>query len=224
MLFKKEVTVLEKVRFGIHFCGMCEEMFSENIMIYRPYHSIVKGFTEEDLHVYGVNSVKDILEIVKCDADIIECLEKLGVEDLPITSAYVHDHNCLLGFQKDKEISSIMHELKIGELQFECFLVVGGASISNETGYRFTVHSDERMHLFLPHVHVSKGEVEVRYSLIDFSPLDSHVNPHKRDYKKHIKPFLVDNHKVLIEMWQRNLEGYTTPVIDQDGRQYYNES
>ena len=52
----------------------------------------------------------------------------------------------------------------------------------------------------MPHVHISKSGVEIRYSLEDLTPMDPLVNPHKRDSKKIILPFLKNNQSKLLEM------------------------
>lgn len=76
----------------------------------------------------------------------------------------------------------------------------------------------------MPHVHVSKAELEIRYSLETLQPMDLLINPHKRDNKKIITPFLQHNHEKLLEMWILNTMGYSTPEINQDSQQFYSES
>lgn len=76
----------------------------------------------------------------------------------------------------------------------------------------------------MPHVHVSKAGVEIRYSLETLLPMDSLVNPHKRDNKKIITPFLQRNQERLLEMWSYYTKGYTTPEITQEGQQFYSAS
>ena len=55
-------------------------------------------------------------------------------------------------------------------------------------------------------------------------PIDSLVNPHKRDNKKIILPFLKENQKELMGLWQLYMDGYTSPEITQEGQQFYAES
>lgn len=81
-----------------------------------------------------------------------------------------------------------------------------------------------KIHEHLPHVHVSKAGVEIRYSLESLLPMDSLVNPHKRDNKKIITPFLQRNQERLLEMRSYYTKGYTTPEITQEGQQFYSES
>lgn len=45
----------------------------------------------------------------------------------------------------------------------------------------------------MPHVHVTKAGIDIRYSLETLLPIDPLVNPHKRDNKKIIVPFLQNN-------------------------------
>lgn len=212
-----------ELQFNIYSCGMSEETFSEQIMIYKPNSSIVKSFTEEALHQFGIVYVSQLIDHLKKDIVIRESLGTWGLENFSIPTVYIHHHGYLLGLQKDKPVSAVFHELETHRLEF-IYFVVGGASIHNETSYRFTIHPDEKIHEHMPHVHVSKSGVEIRYSLETLLPIDPLVNPHKRDNKKIITPFLQHNHKQLLEMWSYYTKGYTTPEITQDGQQFYSES
>lgn len=77
----------------------------------------------------------------------------------------------------------------------------------------------------MPHVHVEKGGVEFRYSLETLQALDlSLTKPRKYEEKKRISPFLKKKQNMLLEMWYHNLNKYSTPVIREDGAQFYAES
>lgn len=192
-------------------------------MIYKPNSSIIRNFTEDILQKLSITYVSELICYLRKDTEIAESLGTWGLENFSISTVYIQHHGYLLGMQEDKPISAVFHDLETHRLEFAYF-VVGGASIHNETSYRFTIHPDEKIHEYLPHVHVSKAGVEIRYSLETLLPIDPLVNPHKRDNKKIITPFLQHNQKQLLEMWNYYMEGYTTPEITQEGQQFYSES
>ncbi len=202
---------------------MSEETFSEQIMIYKPNSSIANSFTEETLRQFTIVNVGELIDYLKKDIVIRERLGAWGLENFTIETVYIRHQAYLLGLQKDKPISNIFRDFEMDRLEFAYF-VVGGASIHNETSYRFTIHPDEKIHEHMPHVHVSKAGVEIRYSLKTLLPIDPLVNPHKRDNKKTITPFLQQNRDQLLELWSYYTKGYTTPEITQDGQQFYSES
>ncbi len=215
---------MKEVQFNIFFCEMNEETFSEQIMIYKPDRHIVRRFTEETLSRLHIIYAGEWIACLKRDAKIRQALDTYGLENLTLATVYIQDQDYLLGLREDKSLSQIFDDLKTNRLNFIYFVVGGGASIHNETSYRFTVHPDEKIHAHMPHVHVSKGGVEIRYSLETLLPIDPLVNPHKHDNRKIIIPFLQQNHERLLQMWSRYVKGYTTPEITQDGRQFYSES
>lgn len=211
------------LRFSFYFCGMSEETFSDQIMIYKPNSSIIRIFTEDELQKLSIVYVSELIDYLKKDAEISENLGTWGLENFSIVTIYILHHDYFLGMQEDKTISAVFRDFETHQLEFAYF-VVGGASIYNETSYRFTIHPNEKIHEHMPHVHVSKGGVEIRYSLETLLPIDPLINPHKRDNKKIITPFLQHNQERLLEMWKYYIKGYTTPEITQDGQQFYSES
>ncbi|ODU58589.1 MAG: hypothetical protein ABT01_00170 [Clostridium sp. SCN 57-10] len=214
---------MHEIQFTVYFCGMSEETFSKQIMIYKPISSIVKSFTETTLRQLTIVNVGHLINYLKKDIVIREELGDWGFENFTIETVYIRHQGYLLGLQKDKPISEVFRDFKVNRLEFAYF-VVGGASIHNETSYRFTIHPDEKIHEHMPHVHVSKAGVEIRYSLETLLPIDPLVNPHKRDDKKIIMPFLQQNHEQLRKLWSYYAKGYTTPEITEDGQQFYSES
>ena len=154
---------------------------------------------------------------------INERLGTWGLQNFSVATVYIQYRDYLLGMQKDKTISAIFRDLETHQLEFAHF-EVGGASIHSETGYRFTIHTDEKIHAHMPHVHVSKGGVEIRYSLETLLPMDPPRNPHMRDDRKIIRPFLQHHQEQLFEMWRYYTKGYTVPEITQEGQQFYSES
>lgn len=214
---------MKSLTFTIYFCGMNSETFSENIMIYKPHDYIKVTYTEEDLDKLGLSKVSDIIAHMISSETISFSLGPWGTENFTCSTSYIKVQDYLLGLKEDKRIEEIFNYLDSNQLEFAHF-IVGGASLHDETGYRFTIHSDEKIHAHLPHVHVSKGEVEIRYSLETLLPMDKLENPHRRDEKKIIKPFLEKNKERLMSMWVHNLNGYYTPTISDDGKQFYAES
>ena len=214
---------MRELKVNIYFCGMSDETFSEQIMIYKPHGSITRCFSEKTLQQSGIVYISDLLNHLKRDTYIKERLSKQSLDKLAVSKIYIQNHDCLLGLREDKPLSTVYNDFDAPCLEFACFFVAG-ASIHNETSYRFTIHPDEKIHEHMPHVHVSKGEVEIRYSLETLLPIDPLVNPHKRDNKKIITPFLKRNHKKLLELWNYYTRGYSVPQITQEGQQFYAES
>lgn len=215
---------MDKLQFNVYFCGMSEETFSEQIMIYKPHDSIVESFTEATLRQFKIVNISELIGYLKKDTTIRESLGTWGLDNFTILTTYIQHKGYLLGLQEDKPILEIFRDFDTHQLEFAHFVVAGGASIHNETGYRFTIHPDEKIHEHMPHVHVSKAGLEIRYSLETLLPMDPLVNPHRRDHKKIIIPFLQHNHEKLLEMWRYYVKGYTAPEITQDGQQFYSES
>lgn len=215
---------MRELKVNVYFCGMSDETYSEQIMIYKPRGSITRNFTEDTLQQSGIIYVSDLLDQLKKDTYIREHLSECSLDELTVSKIYIQYHDCLFGLKEDKPLSMVYYDFDTPCLEFSCFFIAGGASIHNETSYRFTIHPDEKIHEHMPHVHVSKAEVEIRYSLDTLLPIDPLVNPHKRDNKKIITPFLKRNHKQLLELWNYYARGYTVPQITQEGQQFYAES
>ena len=171
----------------------------------------------------GIVYVSDLIEYIKGDNKMREVLDEWGLETIDAEKVYIRHRDYLLGLREDKTLSSIFDYFVKVPLEL-IFFIVGGASIHNETDYRFTVHPNEDIHRYMPHVHVSKDDIEIRYSLETLQPIDPLVNPHKRDNKKIIIPFLKKKQKELMEFWQLYMDGYTSPQITQGGQQFYPES
>lgn len=211
------------LHFHIHTCGLSEETLTEEIMIFRPIHTEAKSFSLEDLERAGISTVSGLLERIKEDDTARQVLGEWGLEQLSVETLYIHQADCLLGLREDKPLCALFDYFRAETLELD-FFMVGGASIHNETSYRFTVHPREEIHRNMPHVHVSKGDVEIRYSLETLQPIDPLVNPHKRDNKKIILPFLEKNQNRLMDFWRYYLDGYTSPQLTQEGQQFYPES
>lgn len=214
---------MHKLRFNIYVCGMSEETFTEQIMIYRPIYTTTKIFLQKDLDDLGIAYISELIEYIKRDNAMCEVLGEWGLENISTETVYIQHQDYLLGLREDKTILSIFDYFHSESLEL-AFFIVGGASIHNETSYRFTVHPNEDIHRHMPHVHVRKDDVEIRYSLETLKPIDPLVNPHRRDNKKIIIPFLEKNQKKLMGLWQLYMDGYISPQITQEGQQFYPES
>lgn len=215
---------MRKLIFNIYACGMSDKTFTKQIMIYRPFNTTTKIFSEEELRELGITYVSDLVEDIKRDHTMRDVLGEWGLENISAKTIYIQHRKYLLGLLDNKTIEDIFEYFDSENLKLAYFIVVGGASIHNETSYRFTVHPDEDIHRHMPHVHVSKDDVEIRYSLETLQPIDSLVNPHRRDNKKIIIPFLKKNQKKLLGFWQLYMDGYVSPAITQEGQQFYVES
>ncbi len=214
---------MRELRFNIYVCGMSEETFTEQIMICRPIHTAAKTFSEKVLNKLNIAHVGELIEHIKQDHAMREVLGEWGLENIGVETIYIRHRDYLLGLLEDKALSDIYDYFHAESLEMAYF-IVGGASIYNETSYRFTVHPNEDIHRHMPHVHVAKDDVEIRYSLETLQPIDPLTNPHRRDNKKIIMPFLKKNQERLLGFWQLYMNGYTLPTISQEGKQFYSES
>lgn len=214
---------MRELKFNIHICGISDKTFAEQIMIWRPIHTATKTFSQDDLNELGIARVSELIEHIKQDDAMREVLGEWGLESIGTETVYIWRQDYLLGLLEDKALSDIFDYFHSEHIEL-AFFIVGGASIHNETSYRFTVHPNEDIHRHMPHVHVSKDDVEIRYSLETLQPIDSLVNPHRRDNKKIIIPFIEKNQEKLMGLWQLYMAGYTSPQITQEGQQFYAES
>lgn len=207
--------------FSLYLCGMCERMFTDKIMIYAPHTSITRYFDNTDLGGLNITTVNEMIDYLKTESILSMAMGKRMVEELAVGRIYVHHKNYMLGFQEDKPLSVISSELN-EELLRLAFFIVGGAS-ANYDGYLYIVHPREKNHAYLPHVHVKRGEKEIRYSLDTFEPIDRLTNPHRRDNRK-IQENIRLHHEIFIGWWNEYLKGYISPALNEEGCQYYPES
>ena len=214
---------MKRLRFNINCCGICADTVSDKIMIYRPCSVLTRDYTVEGLKLAGISTVEELIGHLKDSEEVREFIGSWGMEVFHYDRCYVNYKDYLLGFSENKIISEVFTYLDSEELEFS-FFIVGGASIHNEMNYKFIVRSAERAHIYMPHVHVEKADIVVRYSLESLQPIDRLVNPHKRDNRKIIRPFLIKNQERLLEMWKHNMNGYYTPTITEEERQFYRES
>lgn len=224
VIYKKMGDYMRCLSLSVYVSGMNEETYTEEIMIYKPFYDFTISFTVQELNRLNLFCVGELVTYIKNTYETLK--QKLGIYGMvhfDYESTYIKVDSYLLGLQHDKTLSEIFEYFNTETLEFVHFFVAGGASIHNETQYRFTVHSDEKIHENMPHVHVKKSGVDIRYSLETLEAIDPLVYPHKRD-KKIILRFLKSHINLLREMWNHNINGYTTPTLSEDDKQYYKES
>ena len=210
---------MKSVTFNMYVCGMNESTFTNKIMIYAPFATYEKTFYGEEL---PSKNVSDIIRIVEENAATF--IEEHGVR-LNLEHIYIQTDDTLIGLQNDKKLEEIFSYFSTENIHFAHFTIVGGSSICCR-GYKFVVHSDEKIHRDTPHVHVYKDGKNTRYSLDTLKrfPEDDISREFIRDEKKIILPFLKENHEELMEFWRHNVNGYICLAEDVDGNQYYPES
>jgi len=214
---------MQYIEFKVHFCGMSEELYAEHCMIYKPCHSLTRTYSLDELADRSIVSISQLIQYIKTDKQIKDHLGEWETEQFNVQAVFFKHQNYLLGLQEDKTVKQVFEELNTDIVQMR-FFVVGGASFHCERGYLFIVRSKEKGHEHMPHVHVEHGEAMVRFSLETLQPIDDMMQPHKRDYKKIILPFLKKNKSKLMEQWNKNIKEYTTPVLSDNGDQFYSVS
>ena len=199
---------------------MSEYTFSEKIMIHKPMQKYEKILYYDKI---TAKTVAELLTIIKKDDNFV--LGGYGVENLTAERVYIHTPDALIGMKDNKTLADLFEYFSTDTLLLEYFLIAGGASI-HCSGYRFTVHPDEDIHRNTPHVHVCKNDKSVRYSLVTLKRFEQDKVPreYKRDEKKVILPYLINNQEKLMKFWNHYINGYTIPDEDEWGKQYYPES
>ena len=211
-----------------HYCnsGLSDDFFSNTIMIFAPCRIATLFIRVENLPNQEQSSVSDLLAYIKKHLSEFDTpLSDLEFKDVNAESVYLYYDDFLLKIG-EKKVCEVFSDFKCDGIELYYFSV-GGASIEYKNGYRFRIHSDEKIHQYSePHVHVEKEHDSPRYSLITFErfPQD---NFESRDYKrdhKLIQEGLKKNRDRLMKMWHLATIGYGTPDIGTDGRSYYAES
>lgn len=206
---------------------MTEETYSDKIMIYKPYYVNNISLNLEECVNKGIMKVSDLITFIKHNIDDKECeVINDDIFDVNYKSIYIKNNECLLGLLEDKSLIKMFDFFKADELSLTCILVMGGASVNVDNGYKLVIHTNEDIHEHLPHVHVNKAGASVRYHLDTLKRFEEDVCPreYKRDEKKIIVPCIEKHLNKLKEFWNLNMNGYVTPHIDENGMQYYKES
>lgn len=220
---QKEVDIMRYIEFKVHFCGMSEELYAEHCMIFKPNHTLTRTYSLDELTDRSVVSISELIQHIKADDQIKNLLGEWETDMFDIQTVFFKHDRYLLGLQEDKTIEQVFEDLNTDTLQMR-FFVVGGASFHCEGGYKFLVRSKEKGHEHMPHVHVEHADAAVRFSLETLEPIDEMLQPHKRDYKKRILPYLKKNQSTFMELWNKNIHGYTTPTLSENDDQFYSVS
>lgn len=207
-------------------CGLTDDYFSETIMIYAPCRKATLFVNVDNLPNQEQSSVDDLLTYIKNHLSEFDTpLGDLEFKDVNAESVYLYYDDFLLKIG-EKRVCEVFSDFKCEEIELYYFSF-GGASIEYKNGYRFIIHSDEKIHQQSePHVHVEKNHDSPRYSLVTFErfPQDKFESrDYKRDHKL-IQEGLKKNRDRLMKMWQLATKGYGTPEMGLDGRCYYAES
>ena len=216
---------MKKITFEIHSVeGMNDELYSQNIMIYKPKISVVFSFNEEDLDVRGIRLLSQLIHEIKTVNHCVESLiSESGMENFSVQTTYIKRKDYLLGLEDDKPLDQVFADFHTKHLTFVHFYVTGGSSFECN-GYRFVVHSKEKGHEHMPHVHVGKDGESVRYSLVTYDRLDDCSRVFLRDEKNIIIPAIKTHLPRLKEFWTAAMGGYRPPEFDFNNKQYYPES
>lgn len=211
-----------------HYCnsGLTDDFFSNTIMIFAPCRIATLFIRVENLPNQEQSSVSDLLAYIKKHLSEFDTpLSDLEFKDVNAESVYLYYDDFLLKIG-EKKVCEVFSDFKCDGIELYYFSV-GGASIEYKNGYRFRIHSDEKIHQYSePHVHVEKEHDSPRYSLITFERFPQDIfesRDYKRDHKL-IQEGLKKNRDRLMKMWHLATIGYGTPDIGTDGRSYYAES
>ena len=207
-------------------CGLTDDFFSDTIMIFAPCRKATLFVSVDKLPNQEQSSMGDLLAYIKNHLGEFDTpLSDLEFNAVNAESVYLYHDDFLLK-TGEKKICEFYTDFRREEIELYYFSV-GGASIEYRNGYRFRIHSNEKVHQYSePHVHVEKGHDSPRYSLITFErfPQDKFESrDYKRDHKL-IKEGLEMNRDRLMKMWDLSMKGYGTPEMGLDGSCYYAES
>lgn len=216
---------MKSVTFTVHSStGSSNEFYSRHILIDKPKMSISFYFNEEDLEAVNIQRISQLVHEVKTTNRCVEeMLSDWGMENLTFQTTYIKRKDHLLAFEQDKLLDEVFSDFRTTHLELIHFCVSGGGSVECN-GYRFRVWPNEEAHRHMPHVHVMKGDENVRYSLVTLERIDNCSRDYLRDEKKKILPALKKNLPKLQEYWTASMGGYRPPEFDFTNRQYYPES
>lgn len=215
---------MRKVDFTAYFGGATDGTFSRKIMIHGAHNSYKKTYSVgKDIPEDG--KISDVIKATKLAARSDSNPLAHEVDDsIQTDTVYLRINDTLYGFRYDKKLLEVFSDFGTDYLELAYFHV-GGPSIRDH-GYRFVIHSDEKIHEHRPHVHVKRNGNATRYSLDTLArfPEDDFCREFQRDEKKIILPFIEKNIGKLRGYWDSTMKGYVPPVEDERGKQYYRES
>jgi hypothetical protein len=213
---------MKNIDFNIHICGINDKMFTDEIMIYKPRISVKLSISEEDLSNNHIMNISDLINYITGTYNSL-IFASIGDKSLNLNSLHFKYNDYLLGFRNDKSLSELFNYVNSDYIEFHSFFC-GGASLHYENGYKFSINPSENCHLFSPHVHVIHPNGTVRFYLNTLEPMDELILPHKRDLKKIIIPSIEKYKNELLDLWNHYQNGYNTPIVADNGKQYYPES
>ena len=219
-LIKKGIIQMGKVIFKLNICGISDNLFADKIMIYQPLSVVQRVYSTEELQSRQIQTVSELINHIKSDESIKTHIDDYSYQQFGIDTVYIFNKRYLFGFRENKEFSYLFDFFRTNTIELHYF-ICGGASFNNDLHYKFIIHTDEDIHKYKPHVHVKKEGKEVRYSLLDFEPMDELVYPHKRDSRKIIIPYIRKHQKEWLKLWSTYQNGFEIPVITENGNQYY---
>lgn len=114
---------MRKIRFSIYFCGMSDDTFSAQIMIYKPQASISRDFDESLLQQLKITSINDLIVYMKTLPEVAEDIGFTGFDQFNIDAVYIQHCSYLLGFQDDKKIEDIFRDFPENQLNFAFLLL-----------------------------------------------------------------------------------------------------
>lgn len=213
------------IAFHLCICGMSDELFSEKIMIYKPFRDVVESISFQECVEKNLLSLGDVVGYVVQKSDTISTEVLRHGLSIGLGSVYVLYDGYLLRPRCEKQLVEMFDYLATDRIDIYYIYVAGGASLHYH-GFSFTVHSNEDIHKETPHVHVGDDDNDTRYSLESFQRYeDDKTNRHiLKSEKKIIIPFIKKHQNELMRLWNLNVHGYDTPLLDINLNQFYPES
>ena len=199
---------MKLIIFRLCKCGMSEKYFSKKICIYKPqkiYYKIIFINKKMENNIF-FNLIKN---------------QSFFSKD---KNYYLMNQGYLFKVSNKKRIKDIFKDFNISILNVYSFDVTGASELYQ--GFRFTIHTNEKNHKNIPHVHVYKNNYSVPYSLETFKAFRNAKIPkeYRNVEKKIIIPYIKENKSKFMNWWKMYNKDYIVPEIGSDGRQYIDES
>lgn len=203
-------------------------MASDNQYIDKALHGVIQEsktyYSLDYCKKNHIDKVSSLIDLYKEESETIK-QESYLYNNINYYTVYIKHKDIFLAMDEDKNIEWLFSYFNVNILELLIIYSPGGASIKRN-GYIFTIHSKENNHQHLPHIHVRKGEVEIRYHLDTLLRFDDDLDVKipKHDEKKKILPVLLKNRDKFIEWWHLTEMGFRTPDVNENLIQYYSES
>lgn len=213
---------MRRIKFIISLCNMGGGLFDNNTLIWGPYKQLIIFYTADELQNAKVQYLKELVETIKEDIDML-CLDDWAYDALTYDHIFVNHKKSLYRIKENKKIIDLYKDFSEDDIELHYIVVCGGASLELR-GFKFIVHTDEKIHKYMPHIHVKKDEYSARYSLETIEMIDANSKTaklfFKRSEKKIIIPFIKENFYWFMENWNLCQKGYEPPEINEKGMQY----